>query len=82
MNQIRNRTELSLTAKPKSNKRIEETETAIGTDKKQKREMTLLKIGKGLGQKIHSRPFDTPIIYRIVFVTPAQDLSTSCLGSP
>ncbi len=81
MNQFRNRTELSLTAKPKSNQRIEETETAIGTDKKQKREMTLLKIGKGLGQKIHSRPFDTPIIFRIVSRTPTQDLSTPCLGS-
>ncbi len=73
MNQFRNRTELSLTAKPKSNQRIEETETAIGTEKKQKREMTLVKIGKGLEQKIHLLLFDTPLNYRIVSLTPTQD---------
>ncbi len=55
MNQFRNRTELSLTAKPKSNQRIEETETGIGTEKQQKREMkrdfckwTLLKLTKDI----------------------------------
>ena len=74
MNQFRNRTELSRTGKPKSNQLIEETETGIGTEKKQKREMKLLKIGEGLEQKNHSLLFDTPIIFRIFSRTPTQDL--------
>ena len=81
MNRFRNRTELSPTVKSMSNQRIEETETAIGTEKNQKREMKLLKVGKGLEQKIHLLLFDTPLNFPIVSWTPTQYLSASCLGS-
>ncbi len=82
MNSFRNRTELSLTAKPMSNQRIEETETVIGTEKNQKREVKLLKVGKGLEQKIHLLLFDTQLNFPIVSWTPTQDLSTSCPRLP
>jgi len=81
MNSLRNRTELSPTAKSKSNQRIDKTEPGIGTEKKQKREMKLLKIGEGVEQKIHLLLFDTPLNFPIVSWTPTQDLSASCLGS-
>ncbi len=77
MNKFRNRTELTLTGKPKSIQRIEETETGIGTEKKQKREMKLLKFGEGLEQKEHLPIFDMRMIFRIVSLLPTQDLSTS-----